>query len=186
MPDPGILGQWQSSRLIKGIRLLSRALGSGLLAGIALDLVTYLVAWYGPQGDSWSFRGNGALIVPVGLGPAVLAGAWTALVLHYRASPRWLLGSVGAGLVGATFVVASIVVIILFGSAGLRLSDSMTVIIMAWMVVAPVLAAVLPVTGRPHERTLWILVVHVIAAVLFPVALAVGLLAAGRVLPPGS
>ena len=49
MPDPGILGQWQSSRLIKGIRLLSRALGSGLLAGIALDIVTFLVHGMGPR-----------------------------------------------------------------------------------------------------------------------------------------
>ncbi len=60
---------------MKDLKLLSMVLGSGLLAGIALDLVTYLVARYGPQGDSWSFRGNRALIVPVGLGPAVLAGA---------------------------------------------------------------------------------------------------------------
>ena len=170
---------------MKDLKLLSMVLGSGLFAGIALDIVTFLVARYGPQGDSWSFRGNGALIVPVGLGPAVLAGVWTALVLHYRSSPRWLMVSVGAGLVGALFVVASIAVI-LFGTAGLRLSNSFIISNLAWMVVAPVLAAVLPVAGRSHERTLRILVVHVAPAVLFPVALAGGLLAASRVLPPGA
>ena len=170
---------------MKDLKLLSMVLGSGLLAGIALAIMTFLVARYGPQGDSWSFRGNGALIVPVGLGPAVLAGVWTALVLHYRSSPRWLMVSVGAGLVGALFVVASIAVI-LFGSAGLRLSNSFIISNLAWMVVAPVLAAVLPVAGRSHERTLRILVVHVAAAVLFPVALAGGLLPASRVLPPGA
>ena len=171
---------------MKDLKLLSMVLGSGLLAGIALDIMTFLVARYGPQGDSWSFRGNGALIVPVGLGPAVLAGVWTALVLHYRSSPRWLMVSVGAGLVGALFVVASSIVIILFGSTGLPLSNSFIISNLAWMVVAPVLAAVLPVAGRSHERTLRILVVHVAAAVLFPVALAGGLLAASRVLPPGA
>jgi hypothetical protein len=170
---------------MKDLKLLRMVLGSGLLAGIALAIMTFLVARYGPQGDSWSFRGNGALIVPVGLGPAVLAGVWTALVLHYRSSPRWLMVSVGAGLVGALFVVASIAVI-LFGTARLRLSNSFIISNLAWMVVAPVLAAVLPVAGRSHERTLRLLVVHVAAAVLCPVALAGGLLAASRVLPPGA
>jgi FtsP/CotA-like multicopper oxidase with cupredoxin domain len=46
-------------------RLFSTALVSALAAGGALDVLTLLVARYGPQGgtgDSWWLRGNGAII----------------------------------------------------------------------------------------------------------------------------
>ncbi len=36
--------------------LLGWAILIGLLAGVFLDVLTFLVARYGPQGDSWSFR----------------------------------------------------------------------------------------------------------------------------------
>ena len=168
---------------MQGARLLGVALGAGLLAGVALDVLTYVVARYGPQGDSWSFRGNGALVVPFGLGPAVVAGAWTALVLHYRGSARWRTLGIGAGLVGAAFVVAGVAAIILFGSAGQRASERLSLLPLAWMGVAPVLAGVLRVAGRPATR---LPLAHVAAGVVFPVALAAGFYAAALVVSPGS
>ena len=168
---------------MRGAGLLGVALGGGLLAGVALDVVTYVVARYGPQGDSWSLRGNGALVVPFGLGPAVLAGAWTALVLHSRGSARWRSLGIGAALVGAAFVVAGAAVLPLFGSAAQRASDRLSLVPLAWMGVAPVLAGVLRVAGRPAAR---LPLVHVAAAVLFPVALAAGFYAAGLVVSPGA
>ena len=178
-----------SSGLAKGARLLGVALGAGLLAGVTLNLLTFLVARYGPSGSDgapWSLRGNGALVVPFGLGPALLAGAWTALVLHYRSAARWLTWGVGAGLVGAAFVLAGVAALILFGSAGPSVSMSMSLITLAWMCLAPVVAGALRVGGRPAERTPAALVAHSMAGVMFPVALVAGLFAAGVVLPPGS
>ncbi len=168
---------------MRGAGLLGVALGAGLLAGVALDLLTDVVARYGPQGDSWSFRGNGALVVPFGLGPAVVAGAWTALVLHYRGSARWRTLGIGAGLVGAAFVVAGVVAIILFGSAGQRASDRLSLLPPAWMVAAPVLASVLRVPGRPAAR---LPLPHAATGVVFPVALVAGFYAATLVVSPGS
>ena len=168
---------------MRGAGLLGVALGAGLLAGVALDLLTDVVARYGPRGDSWSFRGNGALVVPIGLGPAVVAGAWTALVLHSRGSARWRSLGSGAGLVGAAFVVAGVAVLLLGGSAGQRASDRLSLVPLAWMAVAPVLAGVLRAAGRPAAR---LPLAHLAAGVLFPVALAAGFYAAGLVVSPGA
>jgi hypothetical protein len=168
---------------MRATRLLGVALGTGLLAGVALDVLTYVLARYGPQGESWSFRGNGALVVPFGLGPAVVAGAWTALVLRSRGSARWRLLGIVAGLVGAAFVIASVAALILFGSAGQRASNRLSLFPLAWMVIAPVLAGALRVLGKPAPR---LPLAHVAAGVVFPVALAAGFYAAALVVSPGS
>ena len=168
---------------MRATKLLGVALGTGLLAGVVLDVLTYVLARYGPQGDSWSFRGNGALVVPVGLGPAVVAGAWAALVLRSRGVARWRTLGIAAGLVGAAFVVAGVAAIILFGSAGQRASDRLSLLPLAWMVAAPVLASVLRVPGRPAAR---LPLAHVAAGVVFPVALVAGFYVATLVVSPGS
>src|SRR5438270_10327855 len=54
----------------------------GILAGILLWLLTTVVSRANVSGDGWSLAGNGALIVPFGLGPAVVAGGWTAVILR--------------------------------------------------------------------------------------------------------
>ena len=76
------------------------------MLGIALDVLTFVVARYGPSGGDvpWSFRGNGALIVPLGLGPAILAGGWTAVLLHGRRGVRWLTWGVTVFAIGALLV----------------------------------------------------------------------------------
>src|SRR5207247_9313968 len=83
----------------------------GLAFAALLDVLTFVLARYGPSGGvamPWSFRGNGALIVPFGVGPAFLAGGWTALALHGRSGVRSLAWSVTAGLIGVAVVLASV------------------------------------------------------------------------------
>jgi hypothetical protein len=57
------------------------------------------------------------------------------------------------------------------------------VVLLIWMAIAPVLAGVLRVVHRPDDRQL---LPHLLAGVLFPIALVAGLTAAAAVLPPGS
>jgi hypothetical protein len=83
---------YSPERMFARAALLWSVLGAGLVAGVVLEVITFLVARYGPSGGggdgpAWSLRGNGALIIPFGLGPAVIAGGWTSLVLHYRSRP---------------------------------------------------------------------------------------------------
>ena len=62
----------------------------GLGSGVALWLLTTLLSRSTISGNGWSLAGNGALIIPFGLGPAVVAGGWTAIILRMRGHPRWL------------------------------------------------------------------------------------------------
>ena len=168
-------------------RLVSTVLVSAVAAGVALDVLTFLVARYGPQGgtgDSWSLRGNGALLVPFGVGPAVLAGAWSALVLHARGVPHWLRKGGLFGLMGAAFAGASVLVLIEFGSAGPGLSELLVVPTWLWVGAAPLLAAALSPVHRGPGAQQWPL--YGLAAVLFPITLATAFLLAEGWLSPGS
>ena len=165
--------------------LLGWAIVIGLVAGVALDAVAFLVARYGPQADGWSLRGNGALVVPIGLGPAILAGGWTALAAHYRGYPRWAVLGVAAGLVGTGLVIAGVLILVFFGSdAGAAASNVLTLLILVWMVVAPWLARFVRVPGQQVRRGE--LGGHVIAGVFFAVAVFASFAASGLVLSPGS
>src|SRR5438552_15922745 len=62
----------------------------GLLAGVSLWLLTTLLSRTTISGNGWSLTGNGALIIPFGLGPAIVAAGWTAIILRMRGHPRWL------------------------------------------------------------------------------------------------
>lgn len=170
---------------MKTFALLGWALVIGALAGVLLDVATFLMARYGPQADSWSFRGNGALAVPFGVGPAILAGGWTALVLRDRGSARWLVFGIAAGLVGIGFVLLGVLVLVLFGSsAGGALSNALTLLTLGWMVVAPWLARYVPVPAEQVWRGQ--LGGHVMAGVLFAISLSVVFFISGLVLAPGS
>ena len=173
--------------MAKGAGLLGETLRTGLLAGAALTLLTYVVARYGPsgaEGAAWSLRGNGALIVPFGLGPAIVAAAWTALVLHYRSAVRWLALGVRAGLIGATFLLAAVAALVLFGAAGFPVAAGMSVFALGWLCIAPVMAGLLRVGRRAAVQTLAALLEHLLTGPTFPIAPAARLLAASRVLPP--
>lgn len=170
---------------MKTFALLGWALAIGAVAGVLLYAATFLVDNYGPAADGWSFRGNGALIVPFGVGPAILAGAWTALVLRYRGARRWLVLGVAAGLVGIGFVLLGVLVLVLFGSAaGAAWSNFLTLLTLGWMVVAPWLARFVRAPAEEVRRGQ--LGGHVMAAVLFAITVGVAFSASGLVLAPGS
>ncbi len=169
---------------MKVLALIGIALVVAAVGGVLLDVVAFPVARYGPQADGWSFRGNGALAIPFGLGPAVLAGFWTALVLRDRGFARWLELGFAAGLVGTGFLLISVIVLALFNSAAMDVSSAMTFFILAWLVVAPVLAALIPGPAQsPHSGQL---AAHLAACGVMTVVFGLAFFAAGLFLAPGS
>src|SRR3989442_6040013 len=169
---------------MNNLRLVLSAVAIGLLAGVVLDVGTFLAARYGPEADGWSLRGNGALSVPFGLGPAILAGFWAGLVFRFRGFGRWLALGLVAALVGTAFLLISVVVLVLFNSDGAGVSNAMTYLILAWMVLAPILAAVVPAPREHPARPE--LAGHVGAWILITVGLVVAFSVASLVLAPGS
>jgi hypothetical protein len=166
---------------LKTFALLGWALLIGALAGVLLDVATFLVARYGPQADGWSFRGNGALAVPFELGPAILAGAWTALAFRNRGFERWLVFGLAAGLIGTGFLLLSVLALVLFGSAtAAASSNALTLLTFGWMVVAPWLARFVRAPADQVRRG------HVMAGALFAITLVVVFSVSGLVLAPGS
>ena len=153
----------------------------GFTAGAVLDVLTFLVARDGPAADSWSLKGNGALIVPFGLGPAALAAGWSAIVAHARGLRQWLPVCIGAGIVGVALVVASVLVLV--AGAGVLLSSLLTFPLLAWAIVAPILAAMIPLERRPGIAPG---ISHLLGAIAFPIALVAGFALTARMLAPGS
>ena len=168
----------------KVVALIVWAAVIGIVAGVFLDVATFLVARYGPEADSFSYRGNGALAVPFGLGPAILAGAWVALVLRYRGFARWKEIGLAAGLVNIFLLLVSVLLLVLFDSAAFGVSTALTFAILVWMIIAPVVAAFVaapPKRDEPRE-----LPGHVGAGALLAVVLVLAFVAAEAVLAPGS
>ncbi len=155
------------------------ALGAGIIAGVLLDVLTVLVARYGLQGNGWSLRGNGALVVPFGLGPALLTAAWTALVLRAKGRPAWLFGGVAAGLVGALLVAVSAVLPILSGSDAASMAVVFQLASLAWVILAPILAGF----TRGHARSVGM---HAVAGLAFALALGFGFVLMSTAFPPGA
>ncbi|MBJ7598992.1 MAG: hypothetical protein DLM67_07255 [Candidatus Nephthysia bennettiae] len=157
---------------------------AGLATGVVLGLMTSLLAARGPSGEGWSLRGNGALIVPFGLAPALVAAGWAAIVAHFRGLPRWPLLGALAGLVGVGLVVLSLVALIAGGSSGTAVSAVATLLVPLWTLTAPLVVSMLPARGGPREAGG--AGVHFLAALAFLVAVAAGFYVAQVSLPPRS
>lgn len=158
------------------VRLLLAAAAGGVVAGVAIDLLTALVGASDIGGDGWTLRGNGSLVVPFSLGTGVLAGGWTALALHAGRSPRWLSLGILAGLVAAVLGASQVLFLALLGAdAGVLVLVSLAAAVV-WMVGAP-LVAVVRARDRA-ERSVW----HLAAAVVLTLALLAGLVVAIPVL----
>jgi hypothetical protein len=160
-----------------------------LVVGVGLDAVTWLLAGSGPEasgGAPWSLRGNGALIVPLGLGPALLVGMWSALVLHGRHSARWREASAIIGLIGLGLVLAGMLALVAFGAtyAGQVTANWLFISVFGWLVLGPLVAGFLPVRQRLSGAGGWL--AHVVAGIAATLLLVVGFMGAERVLPPGS
>src|SRR5438876_9638832 len=155
----------------------------GLLAGVSLWLLTTLLSRSTISGNGWSLSGNGALIIPFGLGPTVVAGGWAAIILRMRGHPRWLQLGIGSALVGLALVCASILSLIAFGPAhreqGTTASLFFGFLLYGWLVASAVVAALIPAPDPDRDAPpLW----SIAAIALLPVTLIAGC-QAGALLP---
>jgi len=77
-----------------------------------------------------------------------------------------------------------VIVLVLFNSAAMDVSSAMTFFILAWLVVAPVLAALIPGPAQsPHSGQL---AAHLAACGVMTVVFGLAFFAAGLFLAPGS
>ena len=167
---------------MRNTRLLGTVALVAVVAGALISVLAFVVARYGPAGDGWSFRGNGALAVYTLL-PVLLVAGWTAIVLRARSVRSWVTLGIGAGLVGLLLAVADALLIPLFGTgADATFGAVLLIAIVVWMVVAPALATRIPAAGSAFYS----IGSNVAAGVIWLVALLVGLVAVGYLIPAGS
>jgi O-antigen ligase len=146
-----------------------------LLAGIVLGAVTIVLSHTRISGNGWSLSGNAALVVPFGVGPAVVASGWSAIVLRMRDHPRWLQFGVGIGLVGLVLVACSFLSLILFGparrDAGATGSIFFGFLVYGWVLAGPLVGAIIPAPDPPRPGApVW----SIVAALILPVSLIAG------------
>jgi hypothetical protein len=150
---------------------------AGAIAGFLIMSLANVLSTSGPAGDGWSFRGNGALIVPFGLGPVVLAAGWTMFVLHGRSHPRWIFLGTLAGLLELAILAIGIAALVVGGSAvGTAVSAFAQPIQVLVMVAIPVVAAVIQTSASVHTRPSWS---HYLSALALPIGLLVGFVVGG-------
>jgi hypothetical protein len=156
----------------------------GLLAGILLWMLTTALSRSQIAGNGWSLSGNGALVVPFGIAPAIVAAGWTAIVLRMRAHPRWKSLGIASGLVGLFLLGASLLSLVVFGAKGREAGASASVLfgffLYGWLIISAILAAVIPAPDAPTGRwPIWSL----LALLLLPLAMIAGCEAGTQVIP---
>jgi len=164
-------------------RTIGSTVAVALVAGAIVSVFAFLLARYGPAGDSWSFRGNGALAAFT-LVPALVAGGWTSIVLRYRGRDDWLKWGVGALAVGLVLDVLDAALLPVAGtSIDMALGGPLLIALALWAVVAPMLAWTLFRAGSGRRTAVG--AASAVAA-LWLVGLVVGLVLVGFVIPAGS
>lgn len=162
--------------------MLAVVVPAGAIVGALIDLLMFLTARYGPQADSWSFRGNGALAV-LALLPAALAAGWTVIVAYGRPGARWRLLGGGAFLVGLALAAVNWAALPVGGVAADRTAGAAALLLLLlWTVIAPTLAALL--TRGPVPRPAFPPVAAGLVAL--PVAIVGGFVLMQLPFPPGS
>jgi hypothetical protein len=157
---------------------------AGLVAGVLLWILTIVLSRSSLSGDGWALSGNGALIVPFGLGPAVVAGGWAAIILRMRGHPRWLQLGIASGLVGLALTAASLLSLIAFGprarDAGATASLFFGFLLYGWLLASAIIAAMIRAPDpRRHGPPFW----SIAAILLLPVTLIAGCEAGAGLLP---
>ena len=157
---------------------------AGVFAGILLWLLTIALSRSNISGNGWALTGNGALIIPFGLGPAVVAGGWAAIILRMRGHPRWLELGIGSGLVGLALTAGSFLSLIVFGpggrDAGATASLFFGFLLYGWLLASAIVAAMIPAPDpERHDPPFW----SVAAILLLPVTLIAGCAAGAGLLP---
>ena len=164
-------------------RTIGSTVAVALVAGAFVSAFAFLLARYGPAGDSWSFRGNGALAAYT-LVPALVAGGWTALVLRYRGRDDWLKWGFGALALGLVLDVLDAALLPVAGtSVAVALGGPLLIALAVWAVVAPVLAWTVVKAGSGRRTAAG---ASSAAAVLWLIGMVLGLVLVGLVIPAGS
>src|SRR2546422_2968170 len=128
---------------------------AGVIAGIVLWVLTILLSRSRLSGNGWALSGNGALIIPFGLGPAVVAGGWTAIILRMRGHRRWLQLGIASALVGLALTAGSLLSLIVFGPAGRDAGATASLffgfLLYGWLLATVIVAAMIraPDPARP-------------------------------------
>ena len=157
---------------------------AGVLSGAALWLLTTMASRLHLSGSGWALSGNAVLIIPFGLGPAVVAGGWAAIILRMRGHPRWLQLGIASGGVGLALVGASLLSLIVFGpahrDAGATASLFFGFLLYGWLLASAITAALVP---APDPDRVGPPVWSIAAILLLPVTLIGGCEAGAAVLP---
>jgi hypothetical protein len=157
---------------------------AGAIAGAVLWILTIVLSRSNISGNGWALTGNGALIIPFGLGPAVVAGGWAAIILRMRGHPHWLPLGVGSGLVGLALTAGGLLSLIAFGPAGRDAGATASLffgfLLYGWLLASAIVAAMIPAPD-PERRgpPFW----SIAALVLLPVTLIGGCGAGAGLLP---
>src|SRR5207247_9308891 len=135
-------------------------------------------------GDGWALAGNAALIIPFGLGPAVVAGGWTAVILRMRGHARWLQLGFASGLIALVLVVGSVISLIAFGpanrDAGATGSLLFGFLLYGWLLACSIVALMIPAPDPARKDIpIW----SIAAIVLLPATLIAGCEAGTTFLP---
>ena len=155
----------------------------GVIAGLLLGLVTILLSRSDISGNGWSLSGNASLVIPFGVGPAVVAGGWSAIVLRMRDHPRWIQLGILSGLFGLAFVAASFLSLIVFGPGARDLGATAALLfgflLYGWLLGGPVVAALIDAPDSPRPGPpIW----SVVGILVLPLSLVAGCTAGTTVL----
>src|SRR5260370_24016459 len=154
----------------------------GLVAGLCLWGLTIAVSRGHLSGDGSSLSGNGALVVPFGIGPALVAGGWAAIILRMRDHRRWLVLGIGSALIGLALAGASLLSLVAFGpqarDAGSTGSLFFGFLLYGWLLGSAIVAALIPAPDR-RAPPFW----SIAALILLPITLIAGCEAGTGLLP---
>src|SRR6266851_3561055 len=156
----------------------------GVIAGVLLWTLTIVLSRSNVSGNGWALSGNGALVIPFGLGPAVVAGGWAATILRMRGHPRWLQLGIGSGLVGLALTAGSLLSLVAFGPAGRDAGATASLffgfLLYAWLLAGAIVAAMIRAPDPAREGPpFW----SIAAILLLPVTLIAGCEAGAGLLP---
>jgi hypothetical protein len=119
----------------------------GLVAGVVLWVLTIWATRAHLSGDGWSLSANSVLIIPFGIGPALVAGGWAGVILRMRGHPRWLLLGIGSALIGLAIMAASLLSLMVFGpqrrDAGAAAALFFGFVLYGWLLGSAIVAALI-------------------------------------------